>query len=125
MTFFDILKIIILGIVEGITEWLPVSSTGHLILLDRFWDFENTTVATTDFMNMFEYVIQLAAIIAVVVIFWKKIFPINVEINSLSVQTKSGEKTQKKLQLSWNKDILIMWLKLKILFSPLTRGAVI
>lgn len=66
-----IIKAIILGIVEGITEWLPVSSTGHLILME---DFLNLNMSE-DFLSLFEVVIQLGAIIAVVVLFWSKIKP--------------------------------------------------
>ena len=69
--FVDILKTIFLGIVEGITEWLPVSSTGHLILADEF-----IQLGVTDaFKEMFDVVIQLGAILAVVVMFWHKLWP--------------------------------------------------
>ena len=75
----DLIKAIIYGIVEGITEWLPVSSTGHLILLEEFLGFRaGDTVGTelmNEFLEMFEVVIQLGAILAVVVIFWKKLWP--------------------------------------------------
>ena len=121
MQFLDILKIIILGIVEGITEWLPVSSTGHLILLNHFWPFQNAgdAFASDAFINMFEYVIQLAAIMAVVVIFWKKLFPIDVKINKLSAteQPKNND-TSKKLRLAWKKDVLTMWLKVIVACIP-------
>ena len=63
----EILKAIILGIVEGITEWLPISSTGHIILVDEFLKLK----ASSGFMSMFTVVIQLGAILAVVVIYWK------------------------------------------------------
>ena len=68
----DILKAILFGIVEGITEWLPISSTGHLILLEEFVKFENVS---ENFSEMFEVVIQLGAILAVVVLFFGKIWP--------------------------------------------------
>ena len=68
----DILVAIVLGIVEGITEWLPISSTGHMILFNQFLDFSNK-----DFSEMFLVVVQLGAIMAVVLLFWKKIFPFN------------------------------------------------
>ena len=68
----DILKSIIYGIVEGITEWLPISSTGHLILVERLIPFEGTSEG---FFDMFDVVIQLGAILAVVLIFWRKIWP--------------------------------------------------
>lgn len=69
--FLDILKTIFLGIVEGITEWLPVSSTGHLILADEFIQLG----VSGAFKEMFDVVIQLGAILAVVVIFWNKLWP--------------------------------------------------
>ena len=76
MAFLDWLKIIFLGIVEGITEWLPISSTGHLILVDALWKTENHPVLTEAFMtNLFDVVIQLGAIIAVLVLFWHKLWP--------------------------------------------------
>lgn len=67
----EILKAILFGIVEGITEWLPISSTGHLILLNEFVTLD----VSEEFWSMFEVVIQLGAILAVVVLFWDKIFP--------------------------------------------------
>ncbi|MFW8053235.1 undecaprenyl-diphosphate phosphatase [Vagococcus fluvialis] len=71
MDFINILKVIFLGIVEGITEWLPISSTGHLILFDEFIKLD----ASADFMKMFNVVIQLGAILAVVVIYFSKLNP--------------------------------------------------
>ena len=68
---FEILKAILFGIVEGITEWLPVSSTGHLILLDEFLELK----ATDAFKSMFDVVIQLGAILAVIVLFFHKLNP--------------------------------------------------
>ena len=69
--FIELLKVIFLGIVEGITEWLPVSSTGHMILVDEFIKLDMTPA----FMEMFFVVIQLGAIMAVVCLFWDKLFP--------------------------------------------------
>ncbi|MDE6034768.1 MAG: undecaprenyl-diphosphate phosphatase [Ruminococcus sp.] len=71
MDFLEIFKALILGIVEGITEWLPVSSTGHLILVDEFLKLNESD----DFKEMFDVVVQLGAIVAVVIIFWSKLFP--------------------------------------------------
>lgn len=71
MSFLEILKVIFLGIVEGITEWLPISSTGHMILVDEFIKLD----VTPEFMEMFLVVIQLGAILAVIFIYWNKIFP--------------------------------------------------
>ena len=67
----EIIKAIIFGIVEGITEWLPISSTGHMIILDDFIKLD----CSGEFMEMFLVVIQLGAILAVVLLFWNKIFP--------------------------------------------------
>ena len=67
----EILKAILFGIVEGITEWLPVSSTGHMIILDEFIKLN----CTKEFLEMFLVVIQLGAILAVIILFWNKIFP--------------------------------------------------
>jgi undecaprenyl-diphosphatase len=71
MWLIEILKAIILGIVEGITEWLPISSTGHMILVDQFLQLN----MSDGFKEMFFVVIQLGAIIAVVVLYWKKLLP--------------------------------------------------
>ena len=67
----EILKSILYGIVEGITEWLPVSSTGHMILLEEIMPMN----VSSSFWSMFLVVIQLGAILAVVVLYWNKIFP--------------------------------------------------
>lgn len=69
--FLEILKVILLGIVEGITEWLPVSSTGHMILLDEFISLN----VSEGFKEMFFVVIQLGAILAVPVLFWNRLYP--------------------------------------------------
>ena len=74
MYFFEILKAIFFGIVEGITEWLPISSTGHLILAQEFIQFKDQNET---FMSMFNVVIQLGAILAVMVIYFNKLNPFN------------------------------------------------
>ncbi len=81
---WEFIKSIILGIVEGITEWLPVSSTGHLILVNEFLQLNvsNDAEVNESFINMFNVVIQLGAIMAVVLIFWKKLFPFGKKDNS-------------------------------------------
>lgn len=71
MNFIEWLKVIVLGIVEGITEWLPISSTGHLILTDAIWPLQQSDA----FKEMFNVVIQLGAILAVVVLYWNKLWP--------------------------------------------------
>ncbi|MCJ7834340.1 undecaprenyl-diphosphate phosphatase [Cuneatibacter sp. NSJ-177] len=71
MDFLELIKVIFYGIVEGITEWLPVSSTGHLILFESFWPLD----VTPEFLEMFRVVIQLGAILAVCVVFFKRLNP--------------------------------------------------
>ena len=71
MDILELIKVIIIGIVEGITEWLPISSTGHMLLLDEFLQLN----MSESFKEMFFVVIQLGAILAVVIIFWGKMFP--------------------------------------------------
>ena len=73
--FIEILKVFFLGIVEGITEWLPVSSTGHMILVDEFLKLN----VSDEFKEMFFVVIQLGAILAVPILFWKKLVPFSKE----------------------------------------------
>lgn len=75
MDFLEWLRIIFIGIVEGVTEWLPVSSTGHMILVDALWKTNAPEIMTEEFWKMFEVVIQLGAILAVVTIFWNKLWP--------------------------------------------------
>ena len=71
LEFIEWLKVVFLGIVEGITEWLPISSTGHMLLVDEFIKLN----VSDAFKEMFFVVIQLGAILAVVVIFWNKMWP--------------------------------------------------
>ena len=71
--FIELLKAVLFGIVEGVTEWLPISSTGHMILLDEFIKLK----VTDAFYEMFQVVIQLGAILAVVVLFFKKLNPLD------------------------------------------------
>ena len=70
MGIFDVFVAVIWGIVEGITEWLPVSSTGHMILVEEFLKFQDE-----QFSQMFLVVVQLGAILAVVLLFWSRIWP--------------------------------------------------
>lgn len=103
----EILKSILFGIVEGITEWLPISSTGHMILLDEFVKMD----VEQDFWGMFLVVIQLGAILAVVVLFWDKIWPFGKKNNFCPVK-KNGFLSYCK------KDIWIMWFKIVIACIP-------
>ncbi len=100
MDFIEIIKAIFFGIVEGITEWLPISSTGHLILLERFIKMN----VSEDFMNMFRVVIQLGAIMAVVVIYWKQIWFVDFH----------GFKSKP----TFKKDILNLWGKIMVACVP-------
>lgn len=102
----DILKAILFGIVEGITEWLPISSTGHLILLEEFVKFDNVS---ENFFAMFEVVIQLGAILAVVVLFFKQIWPF----------CKKGGGYAKQGPLAYVKmDIMQLWFKILVACIP-------
>ncbi len=80
MDFIEILKVVLFGIVEGITEWLPISSTGHMILLNEFVKMN----VSDEFYSMFQVVIQLGAILAVVVLFWNQIWPFGIRDNKES-----------------------------------------
>lgn len=86
----EILKAVLFGIVEGITEWLPISSTGHMILLEEFVQLD----VTPEFWSMFLVVIQLGAILAVVMLYWKRIFPFRFDGGSFI-----------------RKDVFSMWMK--------------
>ncbi len=101
MDIIEILKILLLGIVEGITEWLPVSSTGHMLLVDALFSLN----ARAEFKEMFFVVIQLGAILAVVVLFWHKLFPWHKE-----------KEQQGKIVL--DKDILSLWGKVLVACVP-------
>lgn len=73
LTIIEVLKAILFGVVEGVTEWLPISSTGHMILLDEFVKLN----VSKEFLDLFLVVIQLGAILAVVVIYWNKLIPLS------------------------------------------------
>ena len=77
MVVLELLKAVLYGIVEGITEWLPISSTGHLILVEDWlpFAFSNDPVFIDEFWEMFGVVIQLGAILAVVVLYWSRLAP--------------------------------------------------
>lgn len=101
------MKAILFGIVEGITEWLPISSTGHMILLENFVSFSEVS---DGFFSMFEVVIQLGAILAVVVLFWKKIFPFT---------AKRGRGYTETGLLSYvDRKIMNMWFKIVVACLP-------
>lgn len=98
MEFLEIIKAIILGVVEGITEWLPVSSTGHMILVDEFLKLN----VSKEFMEMFLVVIQLGAIMAVVILYWKKIFLFTFDKKGMHIE----------------KDTFSMWFKIIVACLP-------
>ena len=93
----EFLKAVLFGIVEGITEWLPISSTGHMILLNEFVKLD----VSEEFWEMFLVVIQLGAILAVVILFWKKIFPL-----------------KRKEKIVIDKNIMTLWYKIIIACIP-------
>ena len=111
----EILKAILYGIVEGITEWVPISSTGHLILLESIMPFQTVAEGgsvTGEFFGMFDVVIQLGAILAVVVLFWNRIWP-------FALTRKEREKEGGTGVLSWlKKDIWILWFKILVSCVP-------
>lgn len=105
LSIIELLKVLFLGIVEGITEWLPISSTGHMLLVDEFISL----TASEEFKEMFFVVIQLGAILAVVLLFWNKMWPFDFSKN-----------TEKEGVIK--KDIFSMWFKVVVACIP---GAVV
>ena len=103
----EILKAILFGIVEGVTEWLPISSTGHMIILNEFV----TLNVSDEFYSMFEVVIQLGAILAVVVLFWTKIWPFGKKNNKAPL-SESGFGAYIK------KDIFVLWFHILVSCIP-------
>ncbi|HOB19113.1 MAG TPA: undecaprenyl-diphosphate phosphatase [Candidatus Atribacteria bacterium] len=102
MEILDLIKAILLGIIEGITEWLPISSTGHLLLAEELLGIgEGTTAMTDKFMEMFRVVIQLGAILAVVVLYFNKLNPF------------SPRKTKQQKANTWN-----LWYKVIVAVLP-------
>ena len=121
MNFVEWLKVVLLGIVEGITEWLPISSTGHLILVDEFVKLNQSE----EFMKMFNVVIQLGAILAVVVLYWSKLWPFHTKKNAprkswFANQVDHG--FMKGVQTFCNNycymDKIVLWLKIVLACIP-------
>lgn len=107
MELIEILKAVLFGIVEGITEWLPISSTGHMILLNEVLPLD----VSEEFYSMFEVVIQLGAILAVVILFWSQIWPFGKK-NNVAPLTKSGPG-------AWIKtDIFKLWFHILVSCVP-------
>ncbi len=109
LSFINILKVIFLGIVEGITEWLPISSTGHMLLVDEFIKLD----VSPNFKEMFMYVIQLGAILAVVVLFWNKMWPFKKKDTVDGINKKGS---------ILRKDVWSMWFKVVVACIP---GAIV
>jgi undecaprenyl-diphosphatase len=103
----EILKAIVFGIVEGITEWLPISSTGHMILLNEVLTLD----VSEEFYSMFEVVIQLGAIMAVVILFWHKIWPFGKEDNEHPLARRGAGAWVKK-------DIFVLWFHILVSCVP-------
>lgn len=99
----ELLKAILFGIVEGITEWLPVSSTGHMILLNEFL----TLAVSAEYWDLFLVVIQLGAIMAVVVLFWDQIWPFALAGNRLEPGIAAGP-------VRIRTDVLTNWCKIAV-----------
>ena len=124
----EILKAILFGIVEGVTEWLPISSTGHLILLNEWVKFNLDPAREAAFMEFYDIVIQLAAILAVVVIYWKVLWPFGIAKKGLAkpdAAAKSSKKKNRDEQV-WKlfgnvvvkQKIFWMWVKIVIACIP-------
>ena len=95
--FLDIVKVLILSLVEGLTEFIPVSSTGHMIIMEHFLKLSKNT----NFVSAFQIIIQLGAILSVVVYFWDRIYPFS-----------------KRISESKKKDIIEMWIKIVVAVLP-------
>lgn len=120
MDIIELLKVIFLGIVEGITEWLPVSSTGHMILVDQFMKLK----VSEEFWQMFLVVIQLGAVLAVVVLDFKKLWPFHKNDpfresnwNYISTNERIG-KLQKFADKYINMNKIVLWLKILVSCVP-------
>lgn len=110
----EILKSIILGIIEGITEWLPISSTGHMILFDEF-----ITIKTSNaFKDMFFVVIQLGAILAVILLFWNKLWPFHLKKTEIKPYFKKENTFTRFCNNYIYVDRFILWFKILIASIP-------
>lgn len=116
----EFIKSIFYGIVEGITEWLPISSTGHLILFEKFFGFN----LSDEFMEFYRVVIQLGAIMAVVLIYWSKIWPFHSKKNKQDIHWKNPANfgfyggLQKFIENYVYLDKIVMWLKIAVACLP-------
>jgi len=107
MNLIELLKAALFGVIEGITEWLPISSTGHMILFNEFMPLQ----VSEEFYSMFEVVIQLGAILAVVVIFWNSIFP-------FQKPPYDPRRIRTGLISYLRMDIVMLWLKILVACVP-------
>lgn len=120
MEILELIKVIILGIVEGITEWLPISSTGHMILVDEFIKLN----VSDEFMEFFLVVIQLGAILAVVVLYWSKLWPFYIrEIPKKKQRAIAQQPAVSRAILTFverfcDKDKWILWFKIIVACLP-------
>lgn len=120
MSVLEFIKVVILGIVEGITEWLPISSTGHMILVDEFIKME----MTPEFKEFFLVVIQLGAILAVVVLYWSKLWPFYIrEISPKKRKELNRMNPVSRMALTFvekfcDKDKWILWFKILVACIP-------
>lgn len=101
MELIEVLKAILFGVIEGITEWLPISSTGHMIIFEHFVKMD----VSEEFWKMFEVVIQFGAILAVVVLFWNKLWPFT-------------KRKAKQGGICWKEGALDMWIKIIVACIP-------
>ena len=107
MNLIELFKAALFGVIEGITEWLPISSTGHMILFNEFMPLQ----VSKEFYSMFEVVIQLGAILAVVVIFWNSIFPFQKPPYDPR-RIRTGRSSYLRM------DIVMLWLKILVACVP-------
>ena len=120
MSVLEFIKVVILGIVEGITEWLPISSTGHMILVDEFIKMD----MTTEFKDFFLVVIQLGAILAVVVLYWSKLWPFYIRQIPKKKKAQIARKNPfSRIVLTFvekfcDKDKWILWFKIIVACIP-------
>ncbi|MDO5403270.1 MAG: undecaprenyl-diphosphate phosphatase [Eubacteriales bacterium] len=111
MDIIEFFKSVLFGIVEGVTEWLPISSTGHMILLQHFMPLN----VSEEFWKMFEVVVQLGAIMAVVILYWKKLWPFATKKYKKTMENKGKDIKQIGLFKTGAVD---MWLKIIIACVP-------
>ncbi len=122
MDFIELLKVIFLGIVEGLTEWLPISSTGHMILVDEFIKLN----VSDEFMQLFLVVIQLGAILAVVVLYFKRLWPFHIDDEIVMPERGKRQSTVSRIKdyglYLWYKfcdeDKFQLWFKILVACIP-------